>query len=538
MNNTSSSKILILFALVAFATATQYLTDYNGIIFGAMFSYSSDTEGRLAIGGSARLQNYAVGTALSQDCTRVDLQIGGAFVGQDGQVTRGKATAYGDISIVNWNTPCGPIDQVPLSIDMVTAQSELTSESVQLNGEAANGASTLSFTTLSLTGTNTFVNYFTVDGSTVASLTGINIDIPQGSWAVINYQGDNIEFRSMAFVLSATTNRQKVLHNFATATTIKVEQVTFEGSILAPHAGLTYNYGEIRGSLACANYFGTGQLHNYPYIPPNSPPTCECSPCEETITLPSCFLFSLYIQKDITAAATDFQGRVAAGGDVNFNFVAVGSHLPSNDDDNLIVKGDLFYHDGQVYQGNGVVQGSINVERVSFPNGQLLNERVNIPFYLEFVTLHITSELISWWPCTGEAILNYSTLDLYGSDWFLNVFTIDYTTLEAARTIVLSVPYHSHVIINVDGSNVNFANAGIVLNGFNPARILWNFFNTESLVMNSIQIEGSVLAPLANVSFNNGNLVGAIFARSYSGNGEIHIASWIPLPVPCEPCNC
>ena len=142
------------------------------------------------------------------------------------------------------------------------------------------------------------------------------------------------------------------------------------------------------------------------------------------------------------------------------------------------------------------------------------------------------------WPCTGEAILSYSTLDLYGSDWFLNVFSIDYTTLEAARTIVLSVPYHSHVIINVNGAVVNFANAGIVLNGFNPARVLWNFHHADTLYLNSIQIEGSILAPLADVSFNNGNLVGAIFARSYTGNGEIHLATWIPLPVPCEPCDC
>ena len=186
-----------------------------------------------------------------------------------------------------------------------------------------------------------------------------------------------------------------------------------------------------------------------------------------------------------------------------------------------------------------VIQGSADVERLGIPQGQLINAPVNVNFFLDFLGLTVISELLSVWSTNGQAITSYSTLDLYGSDYYLNVFSIDYTTLQSARTIVLSVPTSSHVIINVNGASiVNFENAGIVLNGSTPDKVLWNFYNTAELFLNSIQIEGSLLAPLTDVTFNNGNLNGAIFAHSYTGNGEIHLASWIPLPIPCTPCDC
>ena len=143
-----------------------------------MFAYSSDSEGRLVVGGSAQLQNYAVGTVLSQDCNRIDLQIGGAFVGSNGQVTRGKTTVGGDVSVVNWGTPCGAIETAPLSIDINSAFAELSSDSTNYGNEATTGSISTSSSTLYLSGTQN-INYFNVDGASVSTLTGIHIDIPQ-----------------------------------------------------------------------------------------------------------------------------------------------------------------------------------------------------------------------------------------------------------------------------------------------------------------------------------------------------------------------
>jgi choice-of-anchor A domain-containing protein len=331
-----------------------------------------------------------------------------------------------------------------------------------------------------------------------------------------------------------------VLFNFPSAKALVVSNLSFQGSILAPSAAVTYNNGNVEGSIACASYQGNGEFHNYPYIPPET--TCICPPCDSFINVPSSKFYSLFIFENIDSDSTDFEGRVAVGGDATFRFVGIGDKLTpsSGDRADLQVSGDLFYHDGEVFNGNIVVEGSYDVERVGTPHGSLLNEAVNIPWHIDFLGLHAISIFLSGWYPNGAATVMYSTLNLYGEDFYLNTFNIDSATLGNARTIVVSVPVESHVLIKVNGGNapVHFENSGIVLDGAHSSRILWNFYNTHLLEMKSIQIEGSVLAPVTDVVFNNGQLKGAIFAHSYTGHGEIHLSPWVPLPVPCPPCDC
>ena len=79
-------------------------------------------------------------------------------------------------------------------------------------------------------------------------------------------------------------------------------------------------------------------------------------------------------------------------------------------------------------------------------------------------------------------------------------------------------------IINVDTSGTGGAYSpagGTNFNGQNYAgNVLWNFYNATSLGF-GVEFGGSVIAPNAAVT-NSSPIDGALFARSFSGSGEIH----------------
>jgi hypothetical protein len=58
---------------------------------------------------------------------------------------------------------------------------------------------------------------------------------------------------------------------------------------------------------------------------------------------------------------------------------------------------------------------------------------------------------------------------------------------------------------------------------FKAQNVLFNFSEAKSLDLNSISIMGSVLAPNADVKFNNGHINGNLIAGSLSGNGQSNL---------------
>lgn len=55
-----------------------------------------------------------------------------------------------------------------------------------------------------------------------------------------------------------------------------------------------------------------------------------------------------------------------------------------------------------------------------------------------------------------------------------------------------------------------------------PRDILWNFPDAEVLNLSAITVQGSVLAPWADVVFTNGNIDGSMIAKNVTGRGEFH----------------
>jgi choice-of-anchor A domain-containing protein len=107
---------------------------------------------------------------------------------------------------------------------------------------------------------------------------------------------------------------------------------------------------------------------------------------------------------------------------------------------------------------------------------------------------------------TDLAVFNISALDLANINWGVNFGTA------------------VNILINVEGSSFNAGNAHV--NGFqnHSNNVLWNFYNATSLNFGDSWY-GSILALNAVIN-TSANLNGAIAAKTYIGNGEIHDFHW------------
>lgn len=115
---------------------------------------------------------------------------------------------------------------------------------------------------------------------------------------------------------------------------------------------------------------------------------------------------------------------------------------------------------------------------------------------------------------TDLVVFNITVEQLTGPQWSLN---LDFATA-------------LNVVINVSGTTFN---AGTTKNGTNSFRnnmnhVLWNFYEATDLNFGDSWY-GSVLALNATIKTNS-NLDGAIAAKSYEGNGEIHTGNWSYTP--------
>lgn len=260
--------------------------------------------------------------------------------------------------------------------------------------------------------------------------------------------------------------------------------------------------------------------------------------------------FNLFVLGDLNRAYTDALGRVAAGGNANLTGFGIGSVLSNSNGarDDLIVGGNLNFSNGQVYHGNIVYGGSGAISaNVGMPNGSARQgsviDFVRAQQYLEYLATQLSQLSIN-----GSSTFQYGVLTLTGTDSTLNIFAVDGDHLSTANTVRINVPAGATALINISKHAVNFQNLGIFINDNNndvppgQEKVLFNFYQATSLNVNGVGVKGSILAPYAQVNFNNGHINGLFVAKMLNnGYGEAHhfpfsgclpVAADEPTPTP------
>jgi len=180
---------------------------------------------------------------------------------------------------------------------------------------------------------------------------------------------------------------------------------------------------------------------------------------------------------------------------------------------------------GDLYTGGGAYTVPVGVTL----SGKVVDASAP-PLFIDFPTarqnLRVMSSALQSFDSNGTTSALWGNLFLYSNDAHLNVFAIPAATLAAARSVALSVPSSSTVVINVIGTTVTIQNVGITLNGMSMSHILWNFPNATTLTMASVGFPGSILAPYAAANLQWGDVTGTLVADSVNATTQFH---WAPF---------
>lgn len=240
-------------------------SDYNVFVFGDM-NQSSDSEGRVAVGGNATLTNFGIADRLANSNGAKDsLIVGGNLNYNGGQVFGGNAVVGGQVqSGVNFN--CGGCSvKSGNPIDFAAAKQQYTNISQNLAALTATGSSALQWGGLALNGSGSGTQLFNLDGALFSQASYVDFHgMNSNSTVILNILGDSVRFNNMGLNLNGV-DKTKVLFNFVNATQIQASGFSFSGSVLAPTANLNFSNGNLEGNLIAQSVSGSGEFHNYRY---------------------------------------------------------------------------------------------------------------------------------------------------------------------------------------------------------------------------------------------------------------------------------
>jgi choice-of-anchor A domain-containing protein/uncharacterized repeat protein (TIGR01451 family) len=234
--------------------------------------------------------------------------------------------------------------------------------------------------------------------------------------------------------------------------------------------------------------------------------------------------FNVFVLGDINQPSADIEGKVAVGNNAYFSNYSVGDKLTNlnGSTDVLIVNNNLSFTSGAVYNGN-VVYGNVTnlpINAVSILNGTLRQDHP-IDFTAAGNYLNNLSTTLSNYTVNGTTAFAWNGLTLTGTNALLNVFTVNGTDLNSANSMEVDVPNGAVVVINVNGTNVQW-HGGLVVNGTAINNVIYNFPEAINLKISGIDVQGSILAPKAQLDYPAGVINGQVIAKNISGQGQFN----------------
>ncbi|MFO7535305.1 MAG: SdrD B-like domain-containing protein [Kiritimatiellia bacterium] len=268
--------------------------NFNALIFGDFTAVGGDTEGRLAVAGTANLSpGYSVGLTVMG---KVIPPVNGAA---DMLIVGGDLYEPGNYADINGNVVYGGTRTGPEKYMGSNTIRQVVPVTLDANGNVPDDGSGAPFAFLhqqlflasamiasmddrgvvekeldkvdhiiSFVGNDAVLNVFNVDASDWSgSQMDILINTPADSTVVFNIHGSRVELSNGAIRLTGVQN-DRILFNYADATNIITSGFTHEGAVLAPRAGGSFSggafegFGFFGGSVTTTNGF---EFHHFPF---------------------------------------------------------------------------------------------------------------------------------------------------------------------------------------------------------------------------------------------------------------------------------
>ena len=252
---------------------------------------------------------------------------------------------------------------------------------------------------------------------------------------------------------------------------------------------------------------------------------------QERISLGDAADFNAVIFGDFSAPHSDVEGRLAVQGNVSINNYSLADKLSADTAGvSVVVGGDFNFPSGKIYYGHiltgGSAEGVGNAVRHGLSGQQLLLDQVDLP--VDFVQLKNqleaeSSRLATLTP-NGSVVSQWGGLYLEGDCQSpVQVFSLNGQTVLNAHTFQVScIPANSHVVLNISGTHSGLTNMSLESLKSHRQRVLFNFYQAASLKFAGIGVEGSILAPNAEINQPQGVVHGTVIAKSFHGMMQLN----------------
>lgn len=233
--------------------------------------------------------------------------------------------------------------------------------------------------------------------------------------------------------------------------------------------------------------------------------------------------YNVFVFEDIDQPSADTEGKMAVGGDARLENYSVGDKLPENSGNVLIVGHNITYLSGRVYHGN-LVYG----ETTNFPDTLLATVDGDIvqgkPINFADAENYLLglSKSLAQRKNNMEMVFQFQKVTLYGYDPILNIYNLDADTLNMATDFEINAPNGSVVLVNISNADSAEFSGGFAVYGTDKRNVLFNLYNVDKLIINHIDLTGSVLAPDTYVNFIDGVQNGQMIAKSIEGAGQFN----------------
>lgn len=235
-----------------------------------------------------------------------------------------------------------------------------------------------------------------------------------------------------------------------------------------------------------------------------------------------------------TSLSSTVEGRLAVGGNLSLQNFSVGDKLdPNKLQDVVTVGGNVTFPSGRIYYGNLIAGGSVSgvgdPVRFGMASGAVIrgNSALDINFTGEREYLQELSTKLATLPANGTVKMQWGGMELKGDCTSTSqVFNVNGADLGVAHTFAVScIPAGATVVFNVSGTSVTIKSMGMQSLTTLRDKVLFNFPQATSLKMTSVGIEGSILAPFAQVDQPAGRIDGQVIVKSWysTTNGYMSI---------------
>jgi choice-of-anchor A domain-containing protein len=238
--------------------------------------------------------------------------------------------------------------------------------------------------------------------------------------------------------------------------------------------------------------------------------------------------YNVFTIGSFSESNTDVEGALAAGGSITFSNDGIGTSLTSTaltslNGDAVVAGGSVSLTNGQVYDGS-VVYETTNTSNDTLLHGsysKVTSTNSPINFSSAATSLKSLSTSLDALTTTGTVTNSYGAITLTGTG-SLEVFNLSGSTLSSANGLTINAAAGATVVVNISGTSDSLANFQMTINGTSQQDVLYNFYQATSLTDNGVTVDGSILAPQANLTFGYISVNGNVVANSVSGNAQFN----------------